>query len=115
MGDMDRLKKAEAEATKLVAAARQDRSATLRKAKAEAEAEIKDYRDAQMAKLVEFEKSKAAEAAQDTELERKEKEDTNQLVADFEANKSKVVQRLIQVTTTVDLSVPIARKGVKTK
>jgi len=49
------------------------------------------------------------------ELEVKTTKDIETLKADVAKAQQSVVERLLQVTTTVNLDVPEARKGVRTK
>jgi len=112
---MQKLKKAEEDATRQVDAARKDRTVTLKKAKQTAEANIKTIREAALQKLESFEKEQASAGASISELAKTAESDMALLKTDCEANKSKMVARLIDVVTSVNLSVPEARKGIKAK
>mmetsp|Transcript_20861 Transcript_20861/g.30933 ORF Transcript_20861/g.30933 Transcript_20861/m.30933 type:complete len:116 (+) Transcript_20861:132-479(+) len=115
MADVQRLKKAEEEATKQVDSARKDRAATLRKARAEAEAEISAYRKAQMQKLEDLQTKQSSNADTLSKLSEKAEADVETLKKDVTSNKQKVIERLLEVTTSVNLSVPEARKGLRAK
>mmetsp|Transcript_17249 Transcript_17249/g.43757 ORF Transcript_17249/g.43757 Transcript_17249/m.43757 type:complete len:117 (-) Transcript_17249:49-399(-) len=112
---MQKLKKAEEEATKLVEAARQDRAKTLRKATAEADAEIAAYRENKMKELDEFRKGLSSDQNVIANLSSQTETDIEQLKKDVEANKGKVAERLLGVVSTVNLVVPEARKGIRSK
>lgn len=112
---MLKLKKAEEEATKQVEAARKERTATLRAARQEADAEIKSYRDAQMEKLTQLQQNKSTDEDVLDKLKTQTAADVETLKVDVAKGRASVVERLIGVVTTVDTSVPEARKGVKSK
>eukprot|EP00512_Aurantiochytrium_limacinum_P001621 CAMPEP_0171489612 /NCGR_PEP_ID=MMETSP0958-20121227/2861_1 /TAXON_ID=87120 /ORGANISM="Aurantiochytrium limacinum, Strain ATCCMYA-1381" /LENGTH=140 /DNA_ID=CAMNT_0012022859 /DNA_START=122 /DNA_END=545 /DNA_ORIENTATION=+ len=115
MADMMKLKKAEDEATKQVEAARKQRAATLKQARADADAEIKAYRDSQMKKLTTLEKNQSDDNSLIQDLSKKMEEDISTLKSDVEKNSNTIVDMMLHVVTQVDLVVPPSRKGVKTK
>ncbi|GBG28214.1 V-type proton ATPase subunit G [Hondaea fermentalgiana] len=115
MADMMKLKKAEDEATKQVEAARKQRAATLKQARADADAEIKAYRDSQMKSLADLEKNQSDDNTVISELSSKADQDISTLKSDVQKNSDAIVKMMIDVVTDVNLDVPASRKGVKTK
>jgi uncharacterized protein YPO0396 len=111
----ERLKKAEEDATKIVDAARSQRAATLKKARAEAEAEIKQYKEQLEGKLADYKKTLTSDSAKLSKMQSDSDAAIKRLQADVAANSGAIVDRLLTVTTTVNLKVPEARKGVKSK
>ncbi len=112
---MQKLKKAEEDAARIVDQARSQRAATLKKARADAEAEIKEYKEQLEKKLNEYKTSIAADSSKFEALETQASAAVTQLKADVQKNSNDIIERLLHVTTNVSLQVPEARKGVKSK
>mmetsp|Transcript_28623 Transcript_28623/g.58508 ORF Transcript_28623/g.58508 Transcript_28623/m.58508 type:complete len:116 (+) Transcript_28623:32-379(+) len=102
---------AEKEASELVEQARKARAVRLNAAKTEAKAEIKQYREAEDARLAKLQENNAGQEDL-SQLAVKADEDIVAMQASVAANKSSAVELLMTAVQRVNLEVPLARKGV---
>eukprot|EP00834_Sanchytrium_tribonematis_P001058 NODE_22_length_42145_cov_1.310612.p32 type:complete len:118 gc:universal NODE_22_length_42145_cov_1.310612:36968-37321(+) len=99
MSTIATLLEAEKEASKIVQQARQYRTERLKAARVEAQKEIEDLRKQKQAEFESYSNTAQGDAAFGQKLEKETEVEIKKLNNQFEQNKSKSVDRLLQVVT----------------
>ncbi|KAM3139467.1 hypothetical protein pb186bvf_008492 [Paramecium bursaria] len=103
---VDELLKAEEEANQTIKQAQKEREKKIKDAKVAADQEIVIFRQEEEKRYQAEVTKRFGNVKEEEELERKTQEELKKIEADYEANKAKVIEMLVQRVINVELEIP---------
>ena len=108
---VDELLKAEEEANTIIKNAQTERDKRLKEAKISAEQEINLFKKEEEDKYQKIINERYGKSTEEDDLEKKTKVEIDRIFKDYEANKSSVIDMLLERIINVELEIPEVVKG----
>jgi len=105
-GGIQILMAAETKAATTIQKARNDRGEKMKQAKKEADKQIEEYRVSKDREFTTYCENRYGSVKNTQELERQTKEDLAKLESDYKANKSKIINLLVDKVCNVEIEIP---------